>query len=132
MNKKYTLTFNKKQLNIMQEALHSFARMQVGQLMTAMESITFYSDIKDKLNQVQKDWLGQLTLYDHNEMHGHTDDGNVAWDIYKVLRHQAWKDAGSTPKNVVSSDLVHSTSKEALPEISSEIYTLKDQIKEKE
>ncbi|MBC8437088.1 hypothetical protein H8D85_02070 [bacterium] len=116
--KKYTLTFNEEQLRIMEQALHAFARMQVGQLHTAMESITFWnSEVKEELNQTQKDWLDQLTLYEHNEMHGHTESGNIAWDIYQVLRHQMWLDRGSEPKNVVSSS-VYRSAKEELPEIS--------------
>ena len=115
----YTLTFNKKQMEIMEQALHTFARLQVGQLSTAMESITFFSDVKDKLNETQQEWLDQLTLYEHNEMHGHTEDGNVAWDIYQVLRHQSWKDNDCKPKHVVSNS-VNKTSKQELPELEKE------------
>ncbi len=116
---KYQMTFNKKQLKIMNSALHSFARMQIGQLKTAMEPITFFSDVKDKLNKTQRDWLDELTLYEHNEMHGHTDDGDVAWDIHQVLRHQMWLDDGSKPIHVVS-DSVNKTSKEELPKLEKE------------
>ncbi len=89
---KYTMEFSENQLKIMKEALHSYARMQVGQLKTALEPITFLSDVKDKLNETQQKWLDELTLYEHNQMHGHTEESEIAWDIYQVLRHQLWKE----------------------------------------
>lgn len=116
--KKYTLTFNEEQLSIMEQALHAFARMQVGQFHIALESIIWDKKLCEKLNKTQQDWIDQLTVHEHNRMHGHTDKGDNAWDIYQVLRHQAWIDRGSEPKNVVS-DSVHKMGKEELPEITS-------------
>jgi len=112
---KYTMTLSKKQLEIMEQALHSYARMQIGQLYTALEPITFWnSDVKDKLNETQQKWLDELTLHEHNQMHGHTEESEVAWDIYQVLRHQLWKENPNRNRHSVA-DSVYKTGSEELP-----------------
>ena len=113
---KYQLTVSKKQLKIMEQALHSYSRMQVGQLKTALEPITCWnSDIKNKLNETQQKWLGELTVYEHNEMHGHTKESEIAWDIYQVLRHQLWKE--NPDRKPCVSDSVYKRGTEELPKL---------------
>jgi len=113
---KYTLTFNEEQLSIMEAALHAFARMQTGQFYIALESVIWDKKLYEKLNKTQQAWIDQLNVHEYTKMHGHTENGNIAWDIYQVLRHQAWLDRGSEPKNTVS-DSVHKMGKEELPKI---------------
>ena len=117
--KKYTLTISKKQLEIMEQALHSYARMQVGQLTTALDPVTWNDEIKSKLNETQQGWLNQLTLYEHNEMHGHTEESEIAWDVYQVLRHQLWKENPNRTKHSVT-DFInenHSVYKRGIEEL---------------
>ena len=116
--KKYTMTLSKKQLQVMEQALHSYARMLIGQFHTALDPVTWNNKIKDKLNDAQKFWLNQLSIYEHNEMHGHTEDSEIAWDIYQVLRHQLWKE--NPDRTPCLSDSVHKRGSEELPEIEKE------------
>ena len=113
--KKYTMTLSKKQLQIMEQALHSYARMLIGQFHTALDPVTWNDEIKNKLNETQQEWLEQLTLYEHNEMYGHTEDSEIAWDVYQVLRHQLWKE--NPNKKFCVSDSVHKRGSEELPEL---------------
>lgn len=111
----YTLSISKKQAEIMEQALHSYSRMLVGQFNIALEPITWNFDVKDKLNETQKDWLNQLTIYEHNEMHGHTEESEIAWDIYQVLRHHIWKE--SPDRKPCVADSVCKRGSEELPTI---------------
>ena len=82
-----------------------------------LEPITFWnSDVKDKLNETQQEWLEQLTLQEHNEMHGHTEKSDIAWDIYQVLRHQLWKENSYKNEHSVANG-IYKSGVEELPEL---------------
>ena len=48
-------------------------------------------------------------------MHGHTEDSEIAWDVYQVLRHQLWKE--NPDRTPCLSDSVHKRGSEELPEL---------------
>ena len=102
--KKYTLTINEKQLDILNRATHSLMRQLVGQLKYALGDITWDDKSLEKLNDKQRELLKTLDSdYDYNQMFGHTEDSELAYDLHQVLRHQQWLENFDRNEHVVSS-----------------------------
>ncbi len=112
----YNLKISKKQLEIMNKALHMYMRSEIGQFQYALDDWNMVDLQKSGLNTAQIEWLEDLfNRNELNRMIGHTENGEIAYDLHQVLRHQLWKENENRIPDVRSS--VMKCGKEKLAEI---------------
>ena len=113
----YNLKFNKKQLAVMENALHYYTRLLVGQFKIATEPVSeLWGNIYEKLDKNQKALIDLIQAsFTYDTMHGQTKESEIAWDIMQVLRHQIWEENNGEEWNVASS--VTRMGSEKLPKI---------------
>ena len=100
----YNIKVNKKQLEIMNQALHNFMRSEIGQFQYAFDNWNFQNLWKSGLTTLQIEWLEELfNRNELNQMFGHTENSEIAFDLHQVFRHQLWKENENRLSNVCDS-----------------------------
>ena len=102
--KKYVIECNEKQLQLIDQALRTFARITTGQFQIGFDEAEILLPIGYKIKdpelwtESQKKWLIELeTNPELNIMWGHTDNSEAVWDMHQVIRHLFWKE---NPKRI--------------------------------
>ncbi len=114
----YNLKVNKKQLEIMSQALHNYMRSEIGQFQYAFDNWRYKDLWKSKLTTLQAEWLEDLfNRNELNTMFGHTENSEIAYDLHQVFRHQLWKENKYKTFDVCSSVMKFGTEKLAEIEV---------------
>lgn len=112
---KYILEVNRKQLELINQALASFTRLSVGQLKYGLGQLIWNPETMNQLNQKQIDVLKLIDSdHDYNEMVHINKDADILYDVHQVLRHQLWKENSNKSDITVDSSVTKLSSEELM------------------
>ncbi|MBC8388179.1 MAG: hypothetical protein ISS28_01190 [Candidatus Cloacimonetes bacterium] len=112
----YKFIVNKKQLEIINRAVHNYMRSETGQFKYAFDNWLRNSNV-EKLNKEQQKWIEDLFTDNNgnlNKMFGNTPESQIAYDIHQVCRHQLWKENPNKNNNTVDSSILKFGSEELI------------------
>ena len=102
MGKKYTITLNRTQLEVLGMITELYSRLcmgQMGELRNVRKSNMLFSEISDKIQKlVFPDLNWGIGRYYGIQSDKIPDAARTSWDLYQVIRHfLAWENEPNTP-----------------------------------
>jgi hypothetical protein len=118
--RRYTIEVSERQLALLETACEFTARFSCGQIessvwpsfakarqpldYTLQETDAILSEVSSCLNRVKKLWFG----FERNQHGGvgHSQEGDILWDIYQVLRKKRYDDMDDDRRELMSHTVI--------------------------
>lgn len=107
-NYDFVIRVTRRQVDVIQAALDAYARLKLGQIKQALTGVFDDREFNGTSFDVSCESLRTIVFRTDPDntppKNPEGEDGQVAHEIYGVIRHELWKREPDAPKHVVSAD----------------------------